>query len=242
MALSHLLFSLFLSSLVFISSANNYVPRDNFQNQFHDHPTENDNFLPTDFVGHPFPNGNKPNNDPNTYHDGNVYAGTIPTNVFAIKGVVLCNSGSKYFPLHGAIVKITCPTEDYNGYKSLSTISCHKTNENGLFYETLSLWKLKVKYLNVEGCKTYLEYSPLESCKFPTDVNNGITGDLLSSTQILQDKSLLYSVGPFIYISKPYDHSNIPNDYAVPNPDDVPVPTPNDDVPVPSENTTPNGY
>ncbi|KAL5555540.1 hypothetical protein UlMin_037776 [Ulmus minor] len=229
-----------------ISSANNYVSQDNFQNKFYDHPTQNNNFLPTNFVGHPFPNGNKPNegnyNDiPHTYQDGNLYEGPIPTNVFAIQGRVLCNSGSKYFPLQGVIVKITCPMEDYNGYKTLSSISCH-TNENGLFYETLSLWKLKVKSLNVEGCKTCLEYSPLESCKVPTDVNNGIIGDQLSSTQVLQDKSLLYSVGPFIYTAKPYDHSKIPNDYLVPNPNDLSVPNPNDDVPVPSENTTPNGY
>ncbi|KAL5560933.1 hypothetical protein UlMin_030680 [Ulmus minor] len=175
MARSLLLFSLFLLSLVLISSANDYESHDNFQNQFHDQPTENNNFLPTDFLGHPLPN------------------------VFAIQGHVLCYSGSTYFPL-------------------------------------------QVKYLNVEGCKTYLEYSPLESCKFPTDVNNGIIGDVLSSTQILQDKSLLYSVGPFIYTSKPYDHSNIPNDYPIPNPNDLPIPTPNDDVPVPSKNTTPNGY
>ena len=79
MVLSRLLFSLFLLSLVLISSAYKYESHDNFQNQFHDQTSQNDNFLPTDFLGHPLPN------------------------VFAIQGRVLCNSGSTYFPLQGNI-------------------------------------------------------------------------------------------------------------------------------------------
>ncbi|TXG49831.1 hypothetical protein EZV62_025706 [Acer yangbiense] len=49
----------------------------------------------------------------------------------------------------------------------------------------------------------FLDNSPLDSWKIPTDVNKGISGALLSSYRILKKKRIkLYWVGPFLFASE----------------------------------------
>jgi hypothetical protein len=101
----------------------------------------------------------------------------------------------------GAIVRITCLGIDEKGYEAAPfSVLTHGCDENGYFFATLSglkdNWKLK-------ECKAFQYYSPLETCKVPIDANHGISGDLLSSYRILNDKhTKLYSVGPFFYTSE----------------------------------------
>ena len=101
----------------------------------------------------------------------------------------------------GAIARITCVAIDEHGYEtapfSQLTDGC---DANGYFYATLSglkdSWKLK-------ECKAFLHYSPLETCNVPVDVNHGLSGDLIYSYRILNNKhTKLYSVGPFFYTSE----------------------------------------
>ena len=49
-------------------------------------------------------------------------------------------------------------------------------------------------------CKAFLKKSPEETCNVPTNVNNGMSGALLSSFHLLEDKNMkMFSVGPFVY-------------------------------------------
>jgi hypothetical protein len=101
----------------------------------------------------------------------------------------------------GAIAKITCVAIDENEYETapFSTLT-NGCDENGYFFATLSglkdNWKLK-------ECKVFQYYSPLETCKVPIDANQGLSGDLLSSYRILNDKhTKLYSLGSLFYSSE----------------------------------------
>ncbi|CAL1387539.1 unnamed protein product [Linum trigynum] len=120
--------------------------------------------------------------------------GSKPEDVFAngVEGVVACKSGSDYYPLHGAVVRITC-----SGVEEESRCS---TDARGYFFERLPYYgKLKP-----ELCRAFLEKSPSEKCSVPTDVNKGINGAKLSSYRILHDKRVkLYPLGPFFYSSSP---------------------------------------
>lgn len=103
----------------------------------------------------------------------------------------------------GAVIRTTCGCEDELGYEtgSISVLS-HATDSKGYFYSTLSLKDLESK-LKVTECKAYLESSPLETCKVPSDVNYGISGSRLSSYRTLENMVNLYTVGPFFYTSQP---------------------------------------
>ncbi|TQD72537.1 hypothetical protein C1H46_041944 [Malus baccata] len=112
---------------------------------------------------------------------------------------------------HGAVVRITCLAEDEQGYETapFSKLS-GATDAKGYFFATLSPSQLEDKWKLTE-CKAFLDYSPLESCKVPTDVNHGITGLLLSSYRTLRAKNIeLYSVGPFFCTS---ETKSVPNGY-----------------------------
>ncbi|CAJ1969795.1 unnamed protein product [Sphenostylis stenocarpa] len=127
----------------------------------------------------------------------------VPATI-GVQGVVLCKSGSNYTPIQGAVTRITCGCEDeLGGYEtgSISVLS-HATDSKGYFYSTISLSEL-VSNLKVTECKAYLESSPLETCKVPTDVNYGTSGAPLSSYRLLENKTQLYTVGPFFYTSQP---------------------------------------
>ncbi|KAJ8899091.1 hypothetical protein K2173_010244 [Erythroxylum novogranatense] len=121
-----------------------------------------------------------------------------------IEGLVLCKSGSDYVPIQGAVARIACSTVDQNGYEA-TPFSCltGETDAKGYFFRTLSLSGLDDK-LQLKDCKAFLERSPLDTCKLPTDVNKGITGALLSTYRVLAEKKIkLFSVGPFFYTSEP---------------------------------------
>ncbi|KAJ6404167.1 hypothetical protein OIU84_012365 [Salix udensis] len=90
-----------------------------------------------------------------------------------IQGLVLCRSGYNYTPV--------------------------KADANGYYFKTLPAFA----DFRVAECKAYLESSPLETCKIPTDVNNGISGALLSSYHILSSKRIkLYSMRTLFYTSE----------------------------------------
>ncbi|KAA8549135.1 hypothetical protein F0562_000819 [Nyssa sinensis] len=77
------------------------------------------------------------------------------------------------------------------------------TDAKGYFFATLTSSELE-DTLKLTECKAFLENSPLETCKVPSDVNKGISGALLSSYRLLNDKHMkLYSVAPFFYTSEP---------------------------------------
>ncbi|PRQ26425.1 hypothetical protein RchiOBHm_Chr6g0294431 [Rosa chinensis] len=137
-----------------------------------------------------------------------LYGELLPHNLFGIQGLVLCNSGLKAFPIQGAVARITCVGEDENGYETAPfSILSGATDAMGYFFATLSPSKLEGNYNNkwkLTECKTFLDNSPLESCKVPTDVNHGISGALIASYRTLNAKNMkLFSVGPFFYSSEP---------------------------------------
>ncbi|KAM5564096.1 protein SEED AND ROOT HAIR PROTECTIVE PROTEIN-like [Rosa sericea] len=137
-----------------------------------------------------------------------LYGELLPHNLFGIQGLVLCNSGSKAFPIQGAVARITCLGKDENGYETapLSILS-GATDAKGYFFATLSPSKLVGNYnkkWKLTKCTAFLKNSPLESCKVPTDVNHGISGAPLASYRPLNAKNMkLFSVGPFFYTSEP---------------------------------------
>ncbi|XP_047176343.1 proline-rich protein 3-like [Vigna umbellata] len=162
-----------------------------------DYPVEKPDPIKRDFYEVPKPKGK-------------VKQHLLPTTI-GVQGVVLCKSGSTYSPIQGAVTRITCGSEDEHGYDtgSISVLS-HVTDNKGYFYATVSLEELGSK-LKVSECKAYLESSPLETCKVPTDVNYGISGARLSSYRILENKVKLYTVGPFFCTSQPT--KPLPNGY-----------------------------
>ncbi|XVF18294.1 hypothetical protein REPUB_Repub11eG0008900 [Reevesia pubescens] len=144
------------------------------------------------------------------------YYGTKPEeneNLLSIgvEGLVLCKSGSKYYPIQGAVAKVTCQAVDEIGLEKTLPICSTPTDAKGYFFATVSSLSLVDKSLKIKNCKAFLEKSPLESCNVPTDVNKGITGALLSgSYRLLNEKhTKLYSVGPFFYT--PNQPISIPN-------------------------------
>ncbi|PON48924.1 hypothetical protein TorRG33x02_319140 [Trema orientale] len=146
---------------------------------------------------------------PNSDHYINNYLNTI-----GVQGIILCKSGDKYNPLVGAVTRITCLAKDENGYERAPfSLLSHKTDERGFFLVTWSLEEVlgSDKKSKLKECKVFLQESPLgSSCKVPTDVNDGVSGALLSSFRFLPEKVMaLYTVGPFIYTSEP--------NYSVPN-------------------------
>ncbi|TXG49832.1 hypothetical protein EZV62_025707 [Acer yangbiense] len=100
----------------------------------------------------------------------------------------------------GAVAKVTCLVDDIYGSKTtLFSISSKATDSKGYFLAELSSLKLSDN-LKLKQCKVFLDNSPLKDCNIPTDVNRGITGALLNSYRILNEKKIkLYSVGPFFF-------------------------------------------
>ncbi|CAK7338751.1 unnamed protein product [Dovyalis caffra] len=118
-----------------------------------------------------------------------------------IEGLVVCKSGSDYVPIQGAVVKIACTTVEQHGYET-THFSC-LTDAQGYYFKTLFPSGALGHDSKLKECKAYLESSPTETCKIPTDVNNGITGALLSSSHILSHKNIkLYSMKTFFYTSE----------------------------------------
>ncbi|XP_059664314.1 protein SEED AND ROOT HAIR PROTECTIVE PROTEIN-like [Cornus florida] len=123
--------------------------------------------------------------------------------IIGIQGIIYCKSGSKLIPLQGAVARVTCLAVDQHGCKPapITILSC-PTDAKGYFLATLFPSQLE-DASKLKECKAFLENSPLETCKVPTDVNKGISGAPLSSSHLLSDKHMkLSSVGPFVYTSK----------------------------------------
>ncbi|EOX95160.1 Pollen Ole e 1 allergen and extensin family protein [Theobroma cacao] len=124
-----------------------------------------------------------------------------------VQGLVLCKSGSKYYPIQGALAKITCKAVDKGGLEKILSICSGATDAKGYFFATLSHSDL-VDKLKVKDCKAYLESSPLKTCNIPTNDNKGIDGAPLSNFRVLNKKMNLYSVGPFFYTSEAKSATN----------------------------------
>ncbi|CAI0444694.1 unnamed protein product, partial [Linum tenue] len=119
------------------------------------------------------------------------------------EGIVICKSASGYAPIKGAVVRIKCLEVDNEGYETVS-VSC-QTMPVQLMPRAISsrLCILTTSWSRIHGKiarLAFLEQSPQEECRVPSNVNRGIDGYKLSSRRILQDKHLkLYPVGPFFY-------------------------------------------
>ncbi|XVE73359.1 hypothetical protein DITRI_Ditri11bG0111700 [Diplodiscus trichospermus] len=123
-----------------------------------------------------------------------------------VQGLVLCKSGSKNYPIQGALAKIICKAVDEVGVEKTLSICSGATDAKGYFFATVLSHSDKLK---IRECKAYLQSSPLKNCNMPTNVNKAIDGALLSGFRVLKDKKMkLYSVKPFFYTSKAYSTSN----------------------------------
>ncbi|KAK9282569.1 hypothetical protein L1049_005490 [Liquidambar formosana] len=133
----------------------------------------------------------------------------LPT-IMGIQGLVYCKSGPKLIPLEGAVARITCLAVDENGYeKAPFSIMSEASDKKGYFFATWSPSDELEDNWKLAECKAFLEDSPLETCKVPTDVNEGISGAPLASYRLLNHNNMnLYSVGPFFYTSQPGPNSN----------------------------------
>ncbi|KAE8676692.1 putative Integrase-type DNA-binding superfamily protein [Hibiscus syriacus] len=116
----------------------------------------------------------------------------------AVQGTVLCKTGSKYYPIQGALATITCKAVDEVGVEKTISFCSKATDAKGYFFIPLSGDNLKLR-----ECKAYLKSCPLATCNVPTNVNKAIEGALLSAFRVLnQKKTKLYLVGPFFYTSQ----------------------------------------
>ncbi|KAL6214912.1 hypothetical protein ACLB2K_014344 [Fragaria x ananassa] len=125
--------------------------------------------------------------------------------VMGIQGLVYCKSGPKVTPLEGSVARITCEAVDEYGFQAAPiTILSDATDERGYFLATLSPFEIQTKKKKkLTQCKAFLELSPLDSCNVLTDANNGISGALLTSYQLLHEKNMkLFTVGPFVFTSE----------------------------------------
>ncbi|GMI73737.1 hypothetical protein HRI_001043000 [Hibiscus trionum] len=119
----------------------------------------------------------------------------------AVQGTVLCKTGSKYYPIQGALATITCKAVDEVGVEKTVSICSKPTDAKGYFFIPLS--DLGRNKLKLRECKSYLKSSPMEACNVPSNVNKAIEGALLSAFRVLNEKKTkLYSVGPFFYTSQ----------------------------------------
>ncbi|CAN8248057.1 unnamed protein product [Cochlearia groenlandica] len=122
----------------------------------------------------------------------------------AVEGVIMCKSGDKSYPIQGARARIGCVKVDQYG-KEIAPISIMsgKTDAKGYFLATLYPTQLRLGKM-VTKCKAYLSQSPLSDCRFPTNVNKGISGMPLNKFRVLKDKSFkLYWSGPFFFTTEP---------------------------------------
>ncbi|XP_010537658.1 PREDICTED: non-classical arabinogalactan protein 31 [Tarenaya hassleriana] len=119
----------------------------------------------------------------------------------AVQGVVYCKS-CKYAgvdtlldasPLQGATVGLACN----NTEKGLTMES--KTDKNGYF---LMLVPKKITSYAFHKCRATLVKSAENSCKIPSQLNNGTTGGFLRPSQPItvgKVSYVLYTVGPFAF-------------------------------------------
>ncbi|XP_060667610.1 protein SEED AND ROOT HAIR PROTECTIVE PROTEIN [Ziziphus jujuba] len=210
-----------LLSLLVISSATDYgytytptpqtKPEENYKTL--PKPEEKDKFSPYKKPGDDSETKPYYGQEPNP--EGKEKLVDLP-NIFDVQGLVLCKKGSKYFPLKGAVARISCDGVDEEGYKRSDFYTFSgASDENGYFFATVCPSQLE-KNWKLKKCKVFLdkEHSSLDAdCNVPIDVNKAITGVPLASInyRILHDNINLYSVGPFFCTpsepnpSVPYD-------------------------------------
>ncbi|CAK7348348.1 unnamed protein product [Dovyalis caffra] len=118
--------------------------------------------------------------------------------IIGVQGLVYCESGPKRFPLEGAVIRITCLANDAYGYEAAPfSFLSEATDAKGYFFATLSPNEMQDNW-KVKECKAFLELSPSETCKIPTDEKQGINGARLASYHYLSNKKMkLFTVGPF---------------------------------------------
>jgi hypothetical protein len=100
------------------------------------------------------------------------------------------------------LARITCVAVDENGFEAAPfSFLSDACDPKGYFFATLSPAEVEDNRKLTE-CRAFLELSPSETCIVPTDVNKGISGALLASYRLLNDKKMkLYTVGPFLFTS-----------------------------------------
>ncbi|EXB62119.1 hypothetical protein L484_003348 [Morus notabilis] len=109
-----------------------------------------------------------------------------------------------------AEARIRCQSSyDQKGYSNdYFSIVSPKTNNKGYFFATFPASKLNDKSINIQECKAFLEYSPLEKCNVAT--GSGRTGAYLSLVPTETDK-ISYNVGSLIYTPKNQYYNTVPN-------------------------------
>ncbi|RZC82124.1 hypothetical protein C5167_044910 [Papaver somniferum] len=117
---------------------------------------------------------------------------------YAVQGLVYCQSGAERIPIEGVVTKVVCFAADL---VSQLLVVTSKTDNKGYFYTPLDVSSI---IYQVFQCKVYLDTCPMTICSHPTDINNGVTGALLSlNYHSLPNNKNLYSVGPFVYTPEP---------------------------------------
>ncbi|KAK8654358.1 hypothetical protein V6N13_128327 [Hibiscus sabdariffa] len=189
------------------------------------HGTENNFYQqqPVENQKAEFENGAKPDYDtipdinkprPDAYAKPELYPTTPDVLPIGVEGLVLCKSGPKYYPIQGALARITCLAVDENGYEKTHSVCSGETDAKGYFFARLSPSgpdNAGDKLSKLRDCKAFLESSPLETCNVPVDVNKGISGAPLSDFRVLDHMGMeLFSVGPFFFTSPP---NSVPNGY-----------------------------
>ncbi|KAJ4727726.1 Pollen Ole e 1 allergen/extensin [Melia azedarach] len=132
-----------------------------------------------------------------------------PFNLLGIQGLIYCKKHSEITPIEGAVARIKCLATDEHGYERAPfSILSDATDAKGYFFATLS--PLEVKYFSrLKECKAFLELSPSGNCSVPTNINNGITGALLTSYRPLSKRNMiLFSVPPFYFTPETQSISN----------------------------------
>ncbi|KAI3975524.1 hypothetical protein MKX01_038793 [Papaver californicum] len=100
---------------------------------------------------------------------------------YAVQGLVYCQSSAERTPIEGVVTKVVRFAADL--VSQLLTI----TNVSSIIYQVFQ-------------CKVYPDTCPMTTCSKPTNINNGVTGALLSiNYHSLPNNKNLYSVGPFFY-------------------------------------------
>ncbi|TXG63373.1 hypothetical protein EZV62_010367 [Acer yangbiense] len=88
-----------------------------------------------------------------------------------IQGIIYCRSGSKLTPLEA---------NDEHGYERAPfSILSDASDDKGYFFATLSPDEVQQNW-RLKECRAFLEVSPSETCNVPTDMNQGISGALLT--------------------------------------------------------------
>ena len=69
------------------------------------------------------------------------------------------------------MARISCVAVDDKGYETAPfSILSNGCDGNGYFFATLSPYSSLVENKKIKECKAFLDYSPLDTCKVPTDV------------------------------------------------------------------------